>query len=80
MKKKGYNFTKNGVTVDDHNESFKQGAKSGSYPSKVSIEKAGHEMKMNPPAAVAHTSKKFGKKRARKQAIAIMLSKARKGK
>lgn len=80
MKKKGYTMTKHGVTVDDHEESYKQGKNSGSYPSKSSIEKAGHEIKENPPAVVKHTEKKFGKAKARRQKIAIMLSKARKGK
>lgn len=32
-----------------------------------------------PPRQLAKTAKKFGKKRARKQKIAIMMSKARKG-
>lgn len=51
----------------------------GDYPKASAIEKAGHEIKENPPAVVKHTERKFGKKRARKQKIAIMLSKARKG-
>ena len=79
MKKKGYTMTKHGVTVDDHDEHFKQGTKSGSYPRSSAIEHAGHEMKVNPPRQLAKTAKKFGKKRAQKQKIAIMLSKARKG-
>lgn len=78
MKKRGYKFTKTGVTVDDH-DSFKSGKKVGSYPSQQKIESAGHEMKMNPPKQLAKTKKKFGKKRAQKQRVAIMLSKARKG-
>jgi hypothetical protein len=49
------------------------------YPPKAAIEEAGHEMKMNKPAIVKHTEKKFGKKRARRQAVAVMLNKARKG-
>jgi hypothetical protein len=42
------------------------------------IEKAGHEIKMNPPKILVKTAKKFGKKRAQSQKTAIMLSKARK--
>jgi len=41
------------------------------------IEAAGHEIKENPPKILAHTRKKFGKKRAEKQKVAIMFSKAR---
>ncbi len=41
------------------------------------IEGAGHEMKENPPKILAHTRAKFGAKRAGKQRIAILLSKAR---
>ena len=55
------------------------GQKGWSTPSKGAIETAGHEMKVNPPAILAHTAKKFGKARSKKQKIAIMLSKARKG-
>lgn len=42
------------------------------------IEAAGHEIKENPPKILAHTRKKFGKKRMEAQRKAIMLSKARK--
>lgn len=42
------------------------------------IEAAGHEMKQNPPKILARTTKKFGAKKAAKQRVAIMLSKARK--
>lgn len=42
------------------------------------IEAAGHEIKENPPKILAHTRKKFGKKKAEAQKIVIMLSKARK--
>lgn len=48
-------------------------------PSHEAVKKAGHEVKENPPAILAKTAKKKGKKAARKQKIAIMLSKARKG-
>lgn len=41
------------------------------------IEVAGHEMKVNPPKILAHTAKKFGKARMKKQKTAILLSKAR---
>ena len=43
------------------------------------IEEAGAEMKANPPAQLKKTAKKFGKKRARAQKVAILLHKARKG-
>lgn len=36
-----------------------------------------HEVKHNPPKVLRSTRRKFGKERARKQAIAISLSKAR---
>lgn len=49
-----------------------------SYPSKSAIERAGHEMKVNPPKQLAKTAKKFGKADAKRQRVAIMLSKARK--
>ena len=49
------------------------------YPSKGAIEAAGHEIKVNPPKILAHTAKKFGKADAKRQRVAIMLSKARKG-
>ena len=42
------------------------------------IEAAGHEIKENPPKILAHTAKKFGKARAKKQKTAIILAKARK--
>lgn len=47
------------------------------YPAKSKIEAAGHEMKVNPPKQLAKTARKFGKERASKQRVAIMLSKAR---
>lgn len=48
------------------------------YPSKSAIESAGHEIKVSPPKILAHTEKKFGKADAKRQRVAIMLSKARK--
>jgi len=48
------------------------------YPPKAAIERAGHEMKVNPPKQLAKTAKKFGAADAKKQRVAIMLSKARK--
>ena len=51
----------------------------GPMPSKGKIEEAGHEIKENPPKILAKTRAKSGKKAAQRQAIAIMLSKARKG-
>ena len=41
------------------------------------IEAAGHEIKKNPPKILARTARKFGAKKAAKQKVAIMLSKAR---
>lgn len=49
-------------------------------PSKSKIEAAGHEIKENPPAILAQTRKKKGKHAADRQRVAIMLSKARRGK
>lgn len=46
-------------------------------PEKAAVMAAAHEMKHDEPAIVAKTRKKKGKKAARKQKIAIMLSKAR---
>jgi hypothetical protein len=54
-----------------------RGAKKGRYPSPGRIEKAGHELKEDPPAVLAKTKRKFGKARADRQRIAIMLNKAR---
>lgn len=48
------------------------------YPSASKIEAAGHEIKQNPPKILAHTAKKFGKADAKRQRVAIMMSKARK--
>jgi hypothetical protein len=41
------------------------------------LEAIGHEMKVNPPAVVNATRRKFGADRAEKQRKAILLSKAR---
>lgn len=49
-------------------------------PSKDALEKAGHELKENPPRVLAKTRAKKGKKAANKQRVAIMFSKARRGK
>jgi len=43
---------------------------------RVSREAAFHEVKHDPPSIIAKTRRKKSKKRARKQAIAIALSKA----
>jgi len=48
-------------------------------PSKVALEKAGHELKVNPPKIVKHTARRFGRERAERQRKAIMFSKARRG-
>ena len=42
------------------------------------LKKIAREMKKNPPAVLAKTEKKKGKKAAEKQRVAILLSKARK--
>ncbi len=42
------------------------------------IDMAGHEIKENPPKILAHTKKKFGMSKMKKQKTAIMLAKARK--
>ena len=47
------------------------------YPSKEKT--AFKEIKENEPEIIGHTRRKFGKERARKQAVAIGLSKARGG-
>lgn len=41
------------------------------------VEAAGHEIKVNPPKILKKTAKKSGAKKAAKQKVAIMLSKAR---
>ena len=46
--------------------------------SKSKVQAAFHEVYENEPSAVASTRKKFGGERARKQKVAIALSKARK--
>lgn len=75
-----YKKTKHGVEIDSQAADkgmaprFKKG-----YPSRGAVAEAGREMKANPPAQLARTKKKFGKKRARAQKVAIMLNKARKG-
>ena len=43
---------------------------------KMSVDEAFKELKKNPPKVVKKTAKKYGKKRAEKQKIAIALSKA----
>ena len=42
------------------------------------LESVGHELKTNPPKQLAKTARKFGKKDANRQRVAILLSKARK--
>ncbi len=46
--------------------------------SKDILDSVGKEMKANPPAQLAKTRAKFGPLRAKKQRIAILLSKGRK--
>ncbi len=75
-----YKNTKQGVEIDsqaadkDMAPRFKK-----SYPARAAVSEAASEVKKNPPAIVKKTAKKFGKKRARAQKVAIMLNKARKG-
>jgi hypothetical protein len=42
------------------------------------LESVGHEIKVNPPKVLESTRRKFGVGRAKKQRVAILLSKARK--
>jgi|GEM_PF-3087427 len=49
-------------------------------PPKEATERAFHEVSENEPSIVSKTRQKFGAVRARKQKIAIALSKARRGK
>lgn len=58
----------------------KPGVGAREYPSKDKVAEAGKEVKASPPAVLAHTAKKFGRARARKQKTAIILDKARRGK
>jgi hypothetical protein len=72
--------TKHGVEIDSQATDKTNAPKFGKrYPPKAAIESAGREMKQNQPRQLAKTKAKFGKKKARAQKIAIMLSKARKG-
>lgn len=68
MKKKKY-----GVEMDSREDRMP------SMPKRSAVERAGHEMKVNPPAQLEKTARKFGRKRMKKQRVAIMLAKARKG-
>ena len=52
----------------------------GPMPSEAKLERAGSEMKENPPSVLAKTRKKFGAERAEAQQKAIMFSKARRAK
>lgn len=73
-----YKRTKHGVEIDSQKADEGSKPRFKRYPAKRAIEEAGHEMKKNPPAQLKKTAMKFGKKKARKQKIAIMLEKARK--
>ena len=42
------------------------------------LESVGHELKVNPPKQLAKTRRKFGAADAKRQRVAILLSKARK--
>jgi hypothetical protein len=69
-----------GVEIDTKAMDGEKSPRFGKRPSPRAVEEAGHEMKMNPPKQLKKTAAKFGKKRAKKQKIAMMLAKARKGK
>lgn len=43
----------------------------------TTLQSVGHELKVNPPGIVRRTARKFGRERAEKQRVAILLSKAR---
>lgn len=43
----------------------------------ATLQSIGHELKENPPKILAQTKRKYGAGRAKKQRVAIMLSKAR---
>jgi len=45
---------------------------------KDTLQRIGHEMKINPPKQLARTAAKFGAEDAARQKTAILLSKARK--
>lgn len=72
MKNKGFT-----VSVKSENEDPQNVPRFKPRPAAVAA--AGREIKDNPPAILKKTAKKSGKGRAKKQAVAIMLSKARKG-
>ncbi|HZM78491.1 MAG TPA: hypothetical protein VFC19_22420 [Candidatus Limnocylindrales bacterium] len=44
---------------------------------KTTLQRIGHELKQNPPRVLGKTARKFGRARAEKQRVAILLSKAR---
>lgn len=73
-----YKKTKHGVEIDSQKADSAMKPRFGKRPAPAAVEAAGHEMKMHPPAQLKKTAKKFGKKKARAQKVAIMLSKARK--
>lgn len=68
---------KNGVEIGQDEDKARK-PMFGKRPAVRAIEEAGHEIKMHPPRQLKKSAKKFGKKRARAQKVAMMLSKARK--
>lgn len=70
---------KNGAVEIGQDEDKAMRPRFGKRPPVRAVEEAGAEMKKNPTRQIKKTAKKFGKKKARKQAVAIMLAKARKG-
>lgn len=65
--------------VEDDLESPHFRGKNPPYPSQEKTEKAFKAIAEDEPGVVSQTRKKFGKERARKQIVAIALSKARGG-
>lgn len=49
-------------------------------PDQDALQKAGQELKEDPPKVLANTRRKYGPKAADRQRVAILLSKARGGK
>lgn len=58
---------------------YEQRPMANSYPPQGMLSAAFHEVKTNPPKILAKTRRKSGAARARKQAIAIAISKAKRG-
>ena len=68
-----------GDTPSAYEPQPRQPMSASGYPAKGMLSWAFHEVKHNPPKILARTRRKFGAADAKKQAIAIALSKARRG-